>query len=133
MSTAATGFSGESRGQVILPEGSDGVVDVPSQRGGMGTRYTIMPSSINIAHADLGLLFGVAAGESQTTDPRVADRVMQLLNGPANGFGAFQLPTLLSAADEQRYANTLVLGVWVRDTIHLITSLKSAKSARSAT
>lgn len=103
-----TAFSGESRGQVIIPDGSDGVVDYLSQGGGWLTPLT--PVGMDIAHADMGLLFGVPAGQSQTTSAEVADTAASLLEGPENRFGPFRLPSLLTNGDRQRFEASLVLG-----------------------
>jgi len=79
--------------------GSDGVVDVVSQQGGTGngsilTFYT----SEDVAHADVGYLFAVPSGQSDTSYPAMATTVSDLLNGNGNGiFGSFTLPVLLNA------------------------------------
>jgi uncharacterized repeat protein (TIGR03803 family) len=99
-----------SYGGILLPNGSDGVVDFDSQGGGGGTpdKYIWPP---DIAHADVtsldGLfeLFGVPPGQSDTTYPLVAQNVIALLNGAANAFGSFQLPQILSPARELEIEN----------------------------
>ena len=114
-----TGFSGESRGQVILPNGSDGVVDYDSEGGGTGTQKTQITGK-DIAHVDFSFLFGAASG--QTTDTEAADTIGLLLNGQPNRFGAFYLPARRSVAEEQRYAQALILGIVVRNLINLLPS-----------
>jgi pimeloyl-ACP methyl ester carboxylesterase len=114
-----TSLSGQSRGQVILPDGSDGVVEYDSEGGGTGTARTQITDN-NIAHADFVPLFGVPAGQSQTTYPEVADTVGGLLNASASRFGPFKLPSQLSSATEQTYENTLILGTAVMNLINLL-------------
>jgi hypothetical protein len=114
-----TKISGQSRGQVIIPDGSDGVVDYDSEGAGSGTPRTQITDN-NIAHADVSALFGVPAGQSQTTYPEVADTVGSLLNGPTARFGSFILPSQLSSATEQNYLNTLSLGTLVMNIINLL-------------
>lgn len=96
----------KSAGQLLLKRGSDGVVDFDSQGGGPGTQVTTFTNStsapVDLAHANVAPLngnlqvFGVPPGHSQTTDSRIAHTVAQLLNGPTNEFGPFQLPGVLS-------------------------------------
>lgn len=92
-------------GQILLPRGSDGIVDFDSQGGGAGTLgYVIQNSSLypaNIVHADaLQWLFGVGQGQSEASDPRVAGVVRSLLDGPSCLFGPFILPTVLSSEEK---------------------------------
>jgi pimeloyl-ACP methyl ester carboxylesterase len=93
-------------GELLLPNGSDGVVDFASQGGGANTPGTRIDSSISISHADITKfggaiqIFGVPPGHSQTTDSRVAQVVTNLLDGNDSAFGSFQLSTLLSPAQK---------------------------------
>ncbi|HTB85921.1 MAG TPA: Ig-like domain-containing protein [Candidatus Sulfotelmatobacter sp.] len=92
-------------GAVVLPNGSDGVVDFEGQCGGVGTTNRYI-SSPDIAHADSTSLngnfelFGVPPQQSDTTYPLVAQNVIALLDGPASFFGPFKIPQLLSSQRE---------------------------------
>ena len=95
----------ENQGGVLLPRGSDGVVDFDSQGGGSGTPGTTFTNSRalpdNIAHIDKpAWFFGVSGGQGQPTSTQVADKVIALLNGPTNNFGAFQVPVPLPQTEE---------------------------------
>ena len=92
------GPSFASRGQFVLPSGSDGVVDFDSQGAGNSGPGSIISylDNYNIVHADsFPLLFGVLPGHSETTYAPVADEVVSLLNGPTNEFGQFKVPPIL--------------------------------------
>jgi pimeloyl-ACP methyl ester carboxylesterase len=118
------------RGQVLLPKGSDGVVDFLSQGAGAGTPVEVLSNSTSdtddIAHADISLsvyppslvnpLFGVPAGHSETTLFFVGEKVTELLNGPADPFGPFQLPSLL-APIQQQTIDSLVPPITILDLI----------------
>lgn len=82
---------GAERKSVLLPLGSDAVVDLESQGGGGGTKQTTMLLQI-IAHSDN--FFGVAS--AQTKNSNVGQCVLGLLDGPASNFGPFYNPTSLS-------------------------------------
>ncbi len=102
----------KTAGQYLLPRGSDGIVDFDSQTGGMGTVGEIITNTIdtpvNITHANvLPQFFGVGDGQSETSDPRVASIVTNLLAGPTNAFGPFILPKLLSA-NQQALVDSLI-------------------------
>jgi len=102
---ARSDLAGQSVGQLFLVRGYDSIVDFDSQGGGAGTPVTTMPNSAaqpaNIAHAaltyvaDIAQPFGVSSDHGQTSDVTVAGEVWQLLNGPANDFGPFVLPSPL--------------------------------------
>jgi hypothetical protein len=83
------------RGNVVLPRGSDGVVDLDSQEGGTGSKTSLL--GFDRSHSTPEELFGVDADRTETRDSFVADRVVSLLDGPASNFGPFMLPTLLDA------------------------------------
>jgi pimeloyl-ACP methyl ester carboxylesterase len=93
---------GLTRGEVVLSNGSDGVVDIQSQRAGAGTPVSEM--TFNICHAlpPAGAGSGVAGlvffgtSSAETTEPIVGSRVADLLTLPVSNFGAFQLPVNLS-------------------------------------
>jgi sulfatase modifying factor 1 len=92
----------QTRGQILLPEGSDGVVDYESQLGGAGTpSASIDIGRVDIAHADDPDLFATAPGMSQTKAPDVASVVIARLDGAASAFGPFNLPSQLSAAQRK--------------------------------
>jgi pimeloyl-ACP methyl ester carboxylesterase len=114
-----SGSAGKSRGQVLLPNGSDGVVDYSSEIGGSNSFSTTITDN-DIAHADIPLLFGVPPGQSQTTSAEVAGMVGSLLNGPTNNFGAFQIPTLLTPADLQAYRALLPSTIIVNNLIQFL-------------
>lgn len=102
---SALGLTENGRGQILLPRGSDGIVDYFSQGGGTNTRGTVINNSIatplDIAHADFSALFGVSSERSQTTLPLVATNVIALLDGPTNSFGSFHLPEKLSSLQKE--------------------------------
>lgn len=83
--------SNYSRGQIVIggtggfpsPDnyhggGSDGAVDLTSQRGGPGSVSQVFASK-NIAHADIPFLFGVPPLNSDTSNPELAFYVGDLL------------------------------------------------------
>jgi ELWxxDGT repeat protein len=89
-----------STGSVVLPQGSDGVVDFASEFAGFanGTKTSSIPG-VDIAHADIAprFLFGV----QQDTDvvplnTSVANRIAQLLDGSSSNFAPFFLQPLAS-------------------------------------
>jgi pimeloyl-ACP methyl ester carboxylesterase len=93
---------GLTRGEIVLKNGSDGVVDIQSQEAGTGTPVSQM--EINICHAlpPAGALSGAAGlaffgtSSAETTEPSVGSRAADLLTLPVSLFGAFQLPVNLS-------------------------------------
>jgi DNA-binding beta-propeller fold protein YncE len=97
---------GGTRGSIVMPAGSDGIVDLAGQVGGVGTARTNFSNGFlsDVAHADFAALnflpFGVPAGQSQTTYSPLAQFVVQFLAGSANSFGSFYLP--LMGSDELR-------------------------------
>jgi pimeloyl-ACP methyl ester carboxylesterase len=107
------GLTGKTRGQILLPRGSDGVVDFVSEGGGNGTKTTTLASDISHMEAPLNAvpstwppflkLFGILPGHTQTHFADVASSVVKLLNGPTNAFGPFILPSLLTTADKATY------------------------------
>ena len=96
------GGSGITRGGQLLPNGSDGVVNVESQRGGPQTDFASFEIGFNdISHFDMPSVFGNFAGMSQTQFSDVASYAIERLDGPANGFGSFgPLPAKLPAAQQ---------------------------------
>jgi pimeloyl-ACP methyl ester carboxylesterase len=109
-----------TRGDVLLPHGSDGVVDFQSQGGGNGTMETTITGT-DIAHMEFRLwgifvpLFGVPAGLTETEYSSVAEKVKDLLSGPANKFGPFFLPDLLT--DASKYDALVPTDITPRDMI----------------
>jgi uncharacterized delta-60 repeat protein len=98
--TSAPAGTIETVGSVVLPDGSDGVTDFASAGGGAGSKTSHF-STLDVAHAPSGgsdsmttALFGVENLRTQTREPMVAARVINLLDGPAAAFGPFVLPTL---------------------------------------
>src|SRR5262249_50314929 len=90
----------QTRGEVVLRTGSDGVVDIQSERAGTGTPLSEIHDG-NIAHLMLPgglnfLMFGTL--RSDTSDAEVASTAATLLTGPASNFGQFQEPIDLSSA-----------------------------------
>lgn len=117
--------SGMSRGQILLPNGSDGIVDFASEGSGANTPMTTITDN-NIAHANIvpipGIfeLFGVPLNQSQTTFGEVAGEVGTLLNGPGGTFGSFQLPTLHSPTDLRAYQSILPSSIIVNGLIQFL-------------
>src|SRR5207253_7942748 len=79
--------------------GSDGVVDIQSEKAGMGTPVTEI-QGVNICHFNLGLFTDFVFGTANfdTGDAQVASIAATLLTGPASDFGVFQPPIDLSSA-----------------------------------
>lgn len=98
-----------TRGAVVIPKGSDGVVDLDAQ----GDKYngsSVITTNLtgNILHADMfPLLFGAFYNQSETTFWPVASTILTLLNGPASTFGPFEPPSRLSADDRGRIDSVL--------------------------
>jgi hypothetical protein len=100
--------SHQTRRQILLPLGSDGVVNVDSQTAG-NPPSSVIPSD-DISHAPPFRLFGVAQDESQTHSHQLAIETEGLLNGSASNFGMFSLPgptTVPSKADVDSIAASL--------------------------
>ncbi|MHA3770406.1 DUF7453 family protein [Verrucomicrobiota bacterium sgz303538] len=87
------------RGNVVLPRGSDGVVDLDSQEGGNGSKTSHL--GFDTSHSPPELVFGVGPDQTETRDSAVAARVVTLLDGSPDNFGPFELPALLG--DDRQY------------------------------
>jgi pimeloyl-ACP methyl ester carboxylesterase len=89
---------GKTRGQVLLPHGSDGIVDFISQGGGSGTP-TDYPAT-DVSHCAIDVfgvsLFGVLERDTQTASADVGSDVANLLIGPNKNFGTFFVPERIS-------------------------------------
>jgi hypothetical protein len=87
--------------QIVLPLGSDGVVDLASQLAGGATHASTFP---NVAHAAVGNrlvdLFGTPNG--QTEYAPLAAGVRDLLDGSDAPFGAFEVPAPADIAWKNR-------------------------------
>ena len=88
---------GVTRGNLVLPRGSDGVVDFDSQGGGLPESVPVTTvTGHNLSHSsdDFRLsIFAVAPDQCQTRSFEVAEIVKNLLSGPESAFGAnFSLP-----------------------------------------
>lgn len=101
-------------GGVLLPNGSDGVVEPESAGGGAGTRATNVYSPPGIAHSGPAWFFDVPGGQTETLFPRVAQTVTNLLDGPISQFGPFVLPTIRT---DRACMDSLVSGVTIANTI----------------
>jgi len=93
-------------GELLIPRGSDGVVDTVSQGGGPGTPVDYY-DDVNIAHANplnlAPLAFGVPANATETASADIGEEVATLLSGSANRFGPFKLPIIISDSDKSLY------------------------------
>lgn len=89
-----------TRGEVVLRNGSDGVVDIQSQKAREGTPTTEIPVGVDICHAPVpgfGLTYlAFGTSRSDTNDAQVASEAARLLTGSADKFGAFLSPDNLS-------------------------------------
>jgi pimeloyl-ACP methyl ester carboxylesterase len=124
--TLKTGeFANWSRGEVLLLQGSDGVVDFVSQGGGSGT-----PASHefgNVAHAKVDGWFGVPRQEDPPADTKYSEMgrvVGDLLTGPDSRFGAFRLPALMSKDQKRMYDNVVPGNFIVRNLLKFIPTPK---------
>ena len=72
-------------GLVVAPRGSDGVVDLDSQKAGGGSNHTSVITGVDISH--------IADTDSST----VAQRANALLGGSASEFGPVSIPASLAA------------------------------------
>ena len=94
-----------TRGEVVLRNGSDGVVDIQSQKARQGTRTSEIVG-VDICHAplpppgtvgDIATFVAFGTTRSDTNDARqVASVAARLLTGSADNFGAFLSPDNLS-------------------------------------
>jgi hypothetical protein len=102
---------GGVNGSLLFPDpdlihggGSDGVVDVNSQEGGLGSFFFPFIAH-DVAHAGgiYAPLFGVPVGQSDTADPSIAAQIEIYLNKPdiPHAFGPFVMPTLQTQAQQQ--------------------------------
>jgi pimeloyl-ACP methyl ester carboxylesterase len=88
-------------GNVVLPSGSDGVVDLESQgalRKGSLTNICQMLNG-SIVHFKSDFLYGDTPSETESQN--VALQVIDLLNGPDTAFGRFYAPDSLTADDKR--------------------------------
>ena len=80
-------------GTIVLPRGSDGVVDFDSQFAGNvppPDSWTTYISSSNIPHSDPTWLFGVERPIPVTRNTTVAAKVAELLNGVSSKFQSWE-------------------------------------------
>lgn len=126
------------RGGILLPRGTDGIVDFDSMGAGIRTLNTGIVSDIlghNITHADVAPLlrpFGVSAGQSETTHQEVALEVVRLLDGPKDRFGAFPLPPRLSDALKVSIDSIVPRGLEFLDVIESVLSKQNLSFTLSA-
>ncbi len=115
---------GKSRKDIVLPLGSDGVVDFESQGGGPGSRVTGLTQA-NIAHAVGSPLFSITPIAVQTASSLVGDKVRALLDGLDSNFGRFYPVTSLDA-ERQKKIDEIVPEVSVSDLIHIVSGQNRA-------
>jgi triacylglycerol esterase/lipase EstA (alpha/beta hydrolase family) len=101
---SATGLSGRvsgqnySRGDVVIPLGSDGVVDFASQFAGAGAGDL---QGTNISHSGPYYVFGVTPHDTVTVSATIGSHVADLLNGPSENFGSFNLQPIDQGIEAQ--------------------------------
>ena len=103
---AETGLAGRvtgqsySRGTIVIPSGSDGVVDYTSEYAGSLSNKA---SSIqgDISHSPPTWVFGVSVGNTATTNAAAGDLVANLFNGSAGEFGPLYLQPIDPALQAQ--------------------------------
>ncbi len=83
-------------GSILLPRGSDGVVDFDAMVGGPSTKQTTI-TGLNISHSGPEILFGVGPGSTATQNSEVADHAIALLDGSETAFGPFINPIPLDS------------------------------------
>ncbi len=111
LNEATPTVNGLSPGEVVAPNGADGVVDTDSQGAGAGSNHTSAITGENIIHADVPYLDDeVGDTHSQT----VADKVAELLKGSAAAFGPVTIPAALKATMAVRRENILTLAQAIR-------------------
>ena len=94
-------YANNTRGNILIPKGSDGVVDLVSQGEEAGTQDSY--DFELIAHAIGGWLFRVGPNDTETASASVGYDVAALLKGPVSRFGPFVLPQIISQADKDKY------------------------------
>lgn len=99
----SVGLGFPPRRAIVIPSGSDGVVNFDSQKGGTGTLFTELPTDIAHAPAPSPLattyLFGLSSpDDTQTRSRAVSEKAMQLLDGSPSEFNKFVVPSFLSDA-----------------------------------
>lgn len=122
---------GESstREKILLPQGSDGIVDFASQGAGASAKTDFL--DFNISHASAPVdVFDVGEDQTQTRDPSLASKVEGLLNTSAT-FGSFTLPGPVLVPD-QSVVDLLAGSLEVEDVIESLSgSNKSRHRAAS--
>lgn len=86
-----------SRGHIVLPNGSDGVVDRASELAGLGglTHSTAISGNISHSGPAASLLFAVNSdADTDTASGVVAAKVIELLTDAVSSFGSFVLEPL---------------------------------------
>lgn len=94
---------------VVLPKGSDGVVDFDSQTAAQVSPI-VETAAGSISHAPPESQFGVDAGATETKSATVAVAAVAALDGNGSNFGPFKLPALLS--DARKAAIDAVVPGW---------------------
>jgi pimeloyl-ACP methyl ester carboxylesterase len=94
---------GPTIGSVVLPRGSDGVVDFESQTAAQPEGGVVSTVTIDVSHSGPEFLSGVPTNSTETGSPEVATEAIvyldQTLIGPVLTFGSFRLPFLLGDSD----------------------------------
>jgi pimeloyl-ACP methyl ester carboxylesterase len=102
---------GPTIGSVVLPRGSDGVVDFESQTAGQAEGSMVSTVPIDVSHSGPEILFGVSTHYTETQYPEVAAEAINYLDqpliGPLMTFGSFRLPTLLGDSDRNAIDNVV--------------------------
>lgn len=125
LATVPAGVAGPQparRKDILLPFGSDSVVDLDSQAGGPGTHNTTVLNQ-NVIHAPAPgpslasfALFGVPAEYAETHNEDVAALVVQLLDGPSDKFGPFYNPISLTQQRKSEI-DAIIPTSWRKDLI----------------
>jgi len=98
-------YNGLTRGQILIPLGSDGAVDLVSQGGGPGTASG--EDFTEISHCDPEWIFSVPPLSYETASASVGARVANLLSGPSTAFGAFILPPIITQNAKDIYNSVI--------------------------
>ncbi|MEQ1859324.1 MAG: choice-of-anchor tandem repeat NxxGxxAF-containing protein [Chthoniobacteraceae bacterium] len=103
-----------TRGPVVFPQGSDGIVDLQAQGNPAGKVLTL-PGTSNIAHAQPLSLFGASSDDVSSSE--VAGLVSTVLKGAATSFGSFRVPPLLPTSERNAVEAAAALTLFVGNVI----------------
>ena len=125
--TAYLPSKNDTRGSIVLPQGSDGVVDTESAsvgREGEGATVSTLP---NTSHS--GPLFFFGAEKSETGSSGSGAVVRGIINGATSKFSSFEIPALASEA-RKKDIDSVIPQMHIADIISSLPFFRSSRVGR---